>query len=483
MTPRRPGGAATSASRSYRVGPAGAACVISSSHMSNQPRQRGPHLGPSQLYAVIDNVLDALVVTEPSGQIAFMNAAALRLYDVGKQDADHGVKFDLLAHVLGEFETCTLDGTPVPDHDHPLMRALRGETYRDVELQVTRKGEQAARVYVFSGHRVEGDPPLSVLTIRDETDRWSAERRYRVAFEADPAPSVIVRLDDAQILEANEGMAELTGLDKQTLQGSSLLDLRPAGEVDDLRRFAGRLKAGERVHKVKRLLLDAGGRKLSVVLSARSIEIEGQSCGIFTYIDMSELDSAQREQRETQELLSTTIRQHAEERAVIEQLATTDPLTGLANRRGLNARLSEEIARATRYDETFSLLVLDLDHFKRVNDTYGHDMGDRVLREVARVLQEECREPDMAGRWGGEEFIMVLPQSDLSEARDVASRIRRRVERETFGEVVDLTISIGVASLVAGDDMGSLFERADRALYVAKAHGRNRVEVGLPSGG
>lgn len=440
----------------------------------------GSRLAPKQLYAVLEGVQDALVVTEPSGEVAYMNIAALRLYGVEGQDVARGAGFNLLDHVLGEYEACTLDGVPVAEAGQPLVRALRGEVYKDVELLVRRKGDDGPRVYVFSSSRVETDPPLGVLTIRNETDRWRSERRYRVAFEADPAPALIARLDDTRILEANDGMVELTGLDKAALRERSLVDLKPLRQSEDLKDVAHRLLGGERVHKVKRFLLDAAGEERPVLLSARSIELEGQRCGLFTFLDISELEAARQEQRETQALLSATQREHAEEKAAMDLLATTDPLTGIANRRGLNTRLSEERARAKRYADTFSVLVLDLDRFKAVNDDYGHEMGDRVLREVAQLLQDECRKPDLAGRWGGEEFMMILPQIDLSEARDVASRIRERVERTRFAGAVDLTISIGVASLEAGDDTDSLFGRADRALYAAKQGGRNRVEVALP---
>ena len=181
---------------------------------------------------------------------------------------------------------------------------------------------------------------------------------------------------------------------------------------------------------MKRLLLDGADTELPVLLSARAIEVEGQSCGLFTFIDISELETARRGWRKTQELLDATLTEHAEEKVAMARLATTDPLTGIANRRGLNGRLKDERARARRYDDTFSVLLLDLDHFKRINDTYGHEAGDRVLREVAQLLKEECREPDLAGRWGGEEFMMILPQVDLEGAKDVASRIRERIERE-----------------------------------------------------
>src|SRR5690554_183547 len=437
-------------------------------------------LSPEQLYAVLEGVRDALVVTEPSGEVIFMNSAAKRLYGVEGPHCANGQGFNLLDHVVDELDAYTLDGVPVADKDHPLLRALKGEPYADVELLIKLPEQDEPHVHRFSGTRASTEPPFNILTIRDETVRWRAERRYRVAFEADPAPSVIARLSDTTIVEANEGMSELTGLSQEELQERALVDLKPLDSSEHLKDVAERLKEGKRVHKVKRLLLNDDNDVVPVLLSARSVEVDGESCGIFTFIDMSELETARREQRETEAKLNSAIEEHAVEKAAMSRLVLTDSLTGIANRRALNIRMAEERSRAQRYDDTFSILVLDLDRFKSLNDTYGHTTGDRVLREVAQLLQEEYREADMAGRWGGEEFMMILPQIDLAEAAEVAERIRRRIKETTFSDGVRATISIGVASYGDGHTTGGLFAKADRALYAAKAGGRDRVEVASP---
>ena len=439
-------------------------------------------LTPQELQAVLEDVQDALFVTGPSGEVIYMNSAAIELFDVEEHYGAGNESINLQDHLLDGYDMRTLGGVSVARDDQPLVRALRGEAYRDVELLVQHAGEEHPRVYVFSGKRIDGSRPLGVLTVRDETDRWRAERRYRVAFETDPAPSVIARLEDLRILQANEGMEELTGLGKETLTDRALTDLEPLPQHDDLWDSAERLRTGERVHKLQRLLLRERETDVHVLVSARAIEIEGTACGIFTFIDTSELNAARRERREVLDLLNTTLRQHADEKAAMARLATTDPLTGIANRRGLNTRLSEERSRAERYGSTFCILLLDLDHFKAINDVHGHDAGDAMLREIAHLLQDTCREPDVAGRWGGEEFMMILPQIDVTEAEDVASRVRERVESEDAFGMGDLTISIGVASFEAGDTNDSLFARVDRALYAAKERGRNRVEVSAADG-
>ena len=424
---------------------------------------------------------DALFVTDPSGEVVYLNAAARHLYGFEDRVEQRGGSINLRDRSFETFEFRTLEGAPVADGDRPEVRALRGEVYRDVELLVRHVGDDNPRVYVYSGTLLEGDPPLNVLTVRDETDRWRSERRYHVAFEADPAPSVIARLADMCIVQANEGMAELTGLATNALETRSLTDLEPLHAYTEVLTVAtDRLRAGDRTHKVKTSLRTVDGTAVTL-LSARAIEVDGQQCGIYTFIDISALESEQREHHVTQDLLSKTVREHANEKDVLAYLAIFDSLTRIPNRRGLDVRLAEEFVRAERYGIELSVLLLDLDHFKVVNDEHGHDAGDATLRQVAYLLQEACRGPDFVGRWGGEEFMMILPETGAAAARDVASRVRARVEDEAFVGVGSLTLSIGVASFEAGDSTDSLFSRVDRALYAAKRNGRNRVEV-APSG-
>jgi two-component system cell cycle response regulator len=166
--------------------------------------------------------------------------------------------------------------------------------------------------------------------------------------------------------------------------------------------------------------------------------------------------------------------------ARLEVLAHTDPLTQVLNRRALTARLSSEIERARRYESVVTLLMIDLDHFKHINDTMGHLVGDVVLREVAALLADSVRSVDLVARYGGEEFVVALPGTVLQGAVKFAERTRERIEKTSFVAAhggVQLTPSIGVASFPAPDvtSVEDLFARADEALYRAKSAGRNMV--------
>ena len=170
----------------------------------------------------------------------------------------------------------------------------------------------------------------------------------------------------------------------------------------------------------------------------------------------------------------------------LEKLANFDSLTGLYNRRSILRKLGEQLKYARRYREELSLIMLDIDHFKKVNDQYGHLTGDEVLAEVATLIRQNIRVVDAAGRYGGEEFIIILPKTDLSSALVIAERIRKTIEatemKDFEGKVFGITVSQGLSSWKPGDDEYSLISCADDALYGAKENGRNRVETSLSLG-
>jgi diguanylate cyclase (GGDEF)-like protein/PAS domain S-box-containing protein len=164
----------------------------------------------------------------------------------------------------------------------------------------------------------------------------------------------------------------------------------------------------------------------------------------------------------------------------LRHLAHHDPLTGLYNRTALEEQLDQELHRATRYGTTFSLVMFDLDHFKAVNDRYGHDIGDHALQTVARLVSGQLRTSDALGRWGGEEFLILLPETGSAEANTLAERIRRTVAEHDFGEPDNLSLSLGIATLRDQEPRSELFRRLDAALYRAKDEGRNRVAAAGP---
>ncbi|MCL7488374.1 MAG: diguanylate cyclase [Desulfobulbaceae bacterium] len=173
--------------------------------------------------------------------------------------------------------------------------------------------------------------------------------------------------------------------------------------------------------------------------------------------------------------LDITDRKMAEEQ--IHLLATTDSLTGIANRREFTAMLEREVARVKRYGTPLSLVMFDLDYFKRVNDTFGHDVGDSVLLAVTGLVKKSIRTADAVARWGGEEFMVLMPESNIQAAEKASEKLRLAIAGHQFDTAGKLTASFGVAAFEPHDDVNSLLKRADDALYRAKDKGRNRVET------
>ncbi len=161
----------------------------------------------------------------------------------------------------------------------------------------------------------------------------------------------------------------------------------------------------------------------------------------------------------------------------LQRAASTDKLTGAMNRSRIDEVLFQEMTRAKRYRNPLSMILMDLDHFKQVNDNHGHLVGDEVLKTVVAVIQQNIRAADALGRWGGEEFLLLLPETDLTGALEVAEKVCRSIANCALNQVGRVTISCGVAQMRATDSADDLIKRADDALYEAKHRGRNQVAV------
>lgn len=259
----------------------------------------------------------------------------------------------------------------------------------------------------------------------------------------------------------SDGESALEFLSKST-PDLILLDIIMPG-IDGYQ-FSESIKANPRLKDTPVIFLSAMNNEESI--------IKGFSSGGVDYITKP---------FRTQELLART-RTHVELKKAKEkllQMAITDELTGLANRRYFMERLNSEYDRAKRYESKYSLLMIDIDHFKLINDNFGHKAGDRVLQEASAVMKKSLRTSDIIGRVGGEEFSVLLPETEIKAALFIAERLRKRVEEKTIihdTEELSVTVSIGVSQSSPGDQsVDDIFIRADTAMYNSKREGRNRV--------
>jgi len=294
---------------------------------------------------------------------------------------------------------------------------------------------------------------------RDVSDRMRAEAERAALSRVTAAVAAGMDLDEVLMLAAREAAALLGAQTGAVVRvdGDEGVVVGAAG---------GALRAGDPVP-----LADDSGDAL-----AAAVTVDGRPWGMLLVRGgrSGALGPGHAERLDRfAELVSLAIA-NAEARARLLALATTDPLTGLLNHRVFHDRLGAEVARAHRSGAPLSLVALDLDHFKRVNDTHGHQVGDDVLRELASRMREGARREDVTARVGGEEFAWLLPEADLDAAALAAERLRRRVADQPFPAAGRLTASIGVAALEVGEGPADLLRRADEGLYRAKAGGRDR---------
>jgi diguanylate cyclase (GGDEF)-like protein/hemerythrin-like metal-binding protein/PAS domain S-box-containing protein len=298
------------------------------------------------------------------------------------------------------------------------------------------------------------------------------ERRFRLL--ADHAPALIWVSDSLGFRGfANRAWTDFVGIDGEPPPDHDWLACVHPDDRDAYRALLAGRAAAEIEYRLRRpdgdyawILekivprFDAGGRFLGLIASGT---------------DISAIKLAER--RLTQ--LNHDLEREVEQRtAQLERLMQIDFLTGISNRRRLKQRLEEEIQRSQRHHRRLTAVFFDVDHFKRVNDGHGHAVGDVVLIRVAQVLQSGLRDCDEVGRFGGEEFIVLLIETGRDDGHRFAERMRQAVALLRFGEMADaITISAGVAEWRSGESGESLIERADHALYRAKKDGRNRCHV------
>lgn len=223
------------------------------------------------------------------------------------------------------------------------------------------------------------------------------------------------------------------------------------------------------------MMIQSGSAKRMLLARVRLLNELNQYKGHLEHL----VDERTKELKHANTRLQEEITEKEKAQKALEQLATSDPLTLLINRRKFEELLDYEMERDKRYRTGLTLIFCDIDRFKQINDTHGHDAGDQVLKAVARLLRSSIRATDIVARWGGEEFLILIPNTTAELARVLAEKLRMRIDGFEFPVVRKLTASFGVTHMLGDDDRNSAIRRADAALYRAKNNGRNRVEVVL----
>jgi diguanylate cyclase (GGDEF)-like protein/PAS domain S-box-containing protein len=304
--------------------------------------------------------------------------------------------------------------------------------------------------------------------LKEQVKRLSNQsEKYKKLFEASADALSIIDLDSGKFIECNESAIKMHGVENE----ESFLNLKPS-EISPEKQPCGGLSlnlARERIKKsythgpqlFEWIHSKSDGSTFPCLVSLTALKIDGVKYVLAIGRNISKL------KEHTKEL------EHLNEKLI--ETSNTDYLTGLFNRKFLDEVSCREISRSNRYKSKLSCLFLDIDNFKKVNDLFGHDIGDKVLIDLANILNECAREADVCARWGGEEFCVLLPDTCSTKALDVAERYRCLIENHTFQVIGRITVSIGVTEYISATPMNLMFKNADEALYQAKNSGKNKV--------
>lgn len=346
---------------------------------------------------------------------------------------------------------------------HTVVNAVKGVDGRHYAMFTAQDvTETFNRLKAYSEMR---DQALQELEERRRVEQALRESEGKIASIADAVLDAVIMLDTAGLIQFwNQSAERILGYDADEAMERNFFELLlPEAEREELRQALGGFEATGQAplvgHVTETEVLRKNGEIFPAEFLAATFRYAGSWHAALIIRDITE-------------------RKAAEQR--LQELASTDELTGLFNRRAFMERARDEVLRAKRYGHELSLIMLDADHFKNINDSFGHDVGDEVLRQLAHTCRDSVRAMDMVGRLGGEEFGILLPETPLCKAVRVAERIRKGIEDAVLrchGSSIHYTASLGVSALLYdSESVEFLLKSADKALYRAKNLGRNRVE-------
>ena len=396
---------------------------------------------------------------EPDGDLVTWSAEMYRIFGRDPEAGPvHGA--ELLEYVHPEDRRQVADG---------YGRAFDGAARFQLTGRVIRGTDGSVRWVYVNGHRAAGHPGRYIGTVQDVSEIRQAEleatrqRDYVQALITATREGFLLS-QDGVVVDANPAFSALTGYTRDELIGMTIPYAFWAPESQHaLFEHARRLRTSDQAIEIETTYLRKDGERIEVAITtvATSHSSDGPISFVSTIRDIT---------------------QQKRDQAALEHLATRDPLTSLLNQRVFREQLRSEIARAVRHDVPLSVAILDLDHFKEINDRFGHPVGDQVLVEVADRLRRLVRDGEHIARIGGEEFAWILPSTDAGGAFAAGERARQAIAATPFAAVGSLTLSVGVCQLADGADMDRLYQHADQALYTAKQQGRNQtVTYAAPS--
>ncbi|MCL7462766.1 diguanylate cyclase [Pseudomonas sp. NW5] len=335
-----------------------------------------------------------------------------------------------------------------------------GESFRGSTINYRKDGTPYAVEWNISPVRDAQGRITHFMALQQMLCGDAARPLHLLARALDVAGDAVLIANARGVIEfVNQGFQRLTGYPADEVQGRTLVLLRPGLDVPRFCRTLWQNIAGGQTYQCVVTHRHRAGHELHCEETITPIF---DANGVASHFISITRDISERLKRERE----------------LQQQATRDALTGLFNRRGGERHLERAYQATQELGQMLCVMLADVDHFKRINDRWGHAAGDRVLREVADLLQGNVRSSDRVVRWGGEEFLLILPSCPLKAALAQADRLRELIGHNERFEIGPITLSIGVAELQVGESLASLIDRADKALYRAKNSGRNQVRPG-----
>jgi diguanylate cyclase (GGDEF)-like protein/PAS domain S-box-containing protein len=354
--------------------------------------------------------------------------------------------------------------------EHSINALLHGSSISPVEHRIIRRDgavvwirNTIAPYYDERGVLFRYDGLIEDITDRKHAEEVLRESEKKFRAVAQTAVDAIILADaNGNIMFWNESARKIFGYAEQEILGKPLTLMMPERYRKDHQEGLERIKSTGQSEYIGKITEMSGLRKTGdsfpIELSVAMWRVEKE-----TFFSGIVRDITKRKQLESE----------------MHILATTDSLTHVFNRIKYNELIKREIERSRRYDHPLSLIMFDIDHFKKVNDTYGHMVGDSVLCTLSQLVKINLRETDFLVRWGGEEFVIIAPETDLPKAVNLAERIRKATEDYQFDQAGRITVSFGVAEFHKDDTEDVLIKKADDAMYMAKKKGKNRVEISI----
>lgn len=420
----------------------------------------------ARLEAIIRSMGEGVMVFDLDGQLVMSNDRAAEIFGFSTDEMVESSQLDERWHASHP------DGRRMKVEEYPAIITLStGQPQREVVFCIKKNDGSDVWVEINTEPvRIEtnGSMIAVVASISDVTER----RRTQIAL-ADSEQRLSLALDGARLgmwdwhLENDDFILNRIATD--------ILGYGPTEFKHKLPNIQALFHTDDRKHILRSMSHHLKGESSQFDIDARLYDKHGGFVWVNLRGRISELDASGTPVRVSGMLVDISGRKRLEDRLV--ELATTDALTGLYNRGYGSQLLNRELARAERSGQPLSFILMDVDYFKSINDQFGHAIGDQVLIEISKTLQGRIRDVDMAARWGGEEFVIILPDTPLAGAEKVAQQLQTGIRSLTKPDSNHLSMSMGVTEYRANESVSKLLKRADRLMYRAKNTGRDRIEA------